>query len=84
MYYLFSFLFFELLGLFYLLFNSILSFAVIYGIKIEAIMERTEESISVDMLSRLLVDVHQETSCKCQTICYSKTMRRSICIAVAN
>jgi len=35
---------------------------VIYGIKIEAIMERTEESISVDMLSRLLVDVHQDSS----------------------
>ena len=35
---------------------------VIYGIKVEAIMERTEESISVDMLSRLLVDVHQDSS----------------------
>ena len=35
---------------------------MIYGIKIEAIMERTEESISVDMLSRLLVDVHQDSS----------------------
>ena len=35
---------------------------VLYGIKVEAIMDRTEESISVDHLSRLLVDVHGDTS----------------------
>ena len=35
---------------------------VLYGIKIEAIMDCTEESVSVDMLSRLLVDVHQDSS----------------------
>ena len=35
---------------------------VLYGIKIEAIMDRTEESVSVDMMARLLVDVHQDTS----------------------
>ena len=35
---------------------------IIYGMTIEAIMERTAESINVDNLSRLLVDVHQDSS----------------------
>jgi WD repeat-containing protein 35 len=35
---------------------------VLYGMKIEAILDRTEESVSVDHLARLLVDVHQDTS----------------------
>lgn len=35
---------------------------ILYGIKIEAIMERKKDSISLDHLSRLLVDVHQDSS----------------------
>ena len=35
---------------------------VLYGMKIEAILDRTEESVSVDHLARLLVDVHQDSS----------------------
>ena len=35
---------------------------IINGIKIEAIMDRTSESISLDHLSRVLVDVHQDSS----------------------
>ena len=35
---------------------------VFYGIKVEAIMDRTSDNISVDMLARMLVDVHQDSS----------------------
>lgn len=35
---------------------------VLYGIKIEAIMDRLADHISLDHLSRLLVDVHQDSS----------------------
>lgn len=35
---------------------------IIYGMTIEAIMDRTKESVNVDNLSRLLVDVHQDSS----------------------
>lgn len=35
---------------------------VFYGVKVEAIMDRTAESISLDLLSRMLVDVHQDSS----------------------
>jgi WD repeat-containing protein 35 len=36
--------------------------SLIYGIKVEAIMDRKEDDISIDHLSRLLVDVHQDSS----------------------
>ncbi|KAF1334193.1 hypothetical protein FI667_g2224, partial [Globisporangium splendens] len=36
--------------------------ALLYGVKIDAIMHRTEKDISMDLLSRLLVDVHQDSS----------------------
>ena len=35
---------------------------ILYGVKIEAIMNRLSDSISLDLLSRLLVDVHQDSS----------------------
>ena len=35
---------------------------ILYGIKVEAIMERKSDSVSLDHLSRLLVDVHQDSS----------------------
>jgi WD repeat-containing protein 35 len=35
---------------------------ILYGIKVEAILERQADSISLDHLSRLLVDVHQDSS----------------------
>lgn len=36
--------------------------AVIYGLKVEAIMDRLADSISLDHLARLLVDIHQDSS----------------------
>lgn len=36
--------------------------ALLYGVKIDAIMHRTEKDIPMDLLSRLLVDVHQDSS----------------------
>ncbi|KAG6623694.1 (+)-neomenthol dehydrogenase [Phytophthora cinnamomi] len=36
--------------------------AVLYGVKIDAIMNYTERSIPLDLLARLLVDVHQDSS----------------------
>lgn len=36
--------------------------SLIYGIKVEAIMDRKGDDISVDHLSRLLVDIHQDSS----------------------
>jgi len=36
--------------------------SVMYGIYVEAIMHRKDEDISLDLLSRLLVDVHQDSS----------------------
>ncbi|GMF37082.1 unnamed protein product [Phytophthora fragariaefolia] len=36
--------------------------AVLYGVKIDAIMNHTERSIPLDLLARLLVDVHQDSS----------------------
>ncbi|DBA00815.1 TPA: hypothetical protein N0F65_004720 [Lagenidium giganteum] len=36
--------------------------SLIYGIKVEAIMDRKEDDISIDHLARLLVDVHQDSS----------------------
>lgn len=36
--------------------------SLIYGIKVEAIMDRKADDISIDHLSRLLVDVHQDSS----------------------
>ena len=35
---------------------------ILYGIKVEAIMDRHADHISLDHLSRLLVDVHQDSS----------------------
>ena len=35
---------------------------IIYGVKIEAIIDRGVDDISIDHLSRLLVDVHQDSS----------------------
>jgi len=35
---------------------------IIYGIFVEAIMERKRDDISLDLLSRLLVDLHQDSS----------------------
>eukprot|EP00948_MAST-09A_sp_MAST-9A-sp1_P004048 g4048.t1 len=35
---------------------------MIYGMKIEAIMDRLKDDVSVDLLSRVLVDVHQDSS----------------------
>lgn len=35
---------------------------IIYGMKVEAIIDRTAEHISLDHLSRVLVDVHQDSS----------------------
>jgi hypothetical protein len=35
---------------------------IIYGMLIEAIMDRQSDDISIDLLSRLLVDVHQDSS----------------------
>lgn len=36
--------------------------ALLYGVKIDAIMHHTERSIPLDLLARLLVDVHQDSS----------------------
>ena len=36
--------------------------SVMYGIYVEAIMHRKDDDVSLDMLSRLLVDVHQDSS----------------------
>ncbi|KAG2781034.1 hypothetical protein Pcac1_g8975 [Phytophthora cactorum] len=36
--------------------------AVLYGVKIDAIMNHTERAIPFDLLARLLVDVHQDSS----------------------
>uniref|UniRef100_K3WIM0 Uncharacterized protein n=1 Tax=Globisporangium ultimum (strain ATCC 200006 / CBS 805.95 / DAOM BR144) TaxID=431595 RepID=K3WIM0_GLOUD len=36
--------------------------SLIYGMKVEAIMDRRGDDISIDHLSRLLVDVHQDSS----------------------
>ncbi|DBA03494.1 TPA: hypothetical protein N0F65_011395 [Lagenidium giganteum] len=36
--------------------------ALLYGVKIDAIMNRTERDIPFDLLARLLVDVHQDSS----------------------
>ncbi|KAJ0397996.1 hypothetical protein P43SY_004057 [Pythium insidiosum] len=36
--------------------------SLIYGIKVEAILERQADDISIDHLARLLVDVHQDSS----------------------
>lgn len=36
--------------------------SLIYGVKVEAIMDRKGDDISVDHLSRLLVDIHQDSS----------------------
>ncbi|KAE9024648.1 hypothetical protein PF005_g4155 [Phytophthora fragariae] len=36
--------------------------AVLYGVKIDAIMNHTERAIPLDLLARLLVDVHQDSS----------------------
>lgn len=36
--------------------------SVLYGINVEAIMDRKDDDISLDMLSRMLVDVHQDSS----------------------
>ncbi|KAG7393232.1 Lysine-specific demethylase 4B [Phytophthora pseudosyringae] len=36
--------------------------AVLYGVKIDAIMNHTEHAIPLDLLARLLVDVHQDSS----------------------
>ena len=36
--------------------------SVLYGIYVEAIMDRKEDDVSLDMLSRLLVDVHMDSS----------------------
>lgn len=36
--------------------------SLIYGMKVEAIMNRQADDISIDHLSRLLVDVHQDSS----------------------
>ena len=35
---------------------------ILYGMKVEAIMDRLSDNISLDHLSRLLVDVHQDSS----------------------
>ena len=35
---------------------------ILYGLLVEAILDRKADDISVDMLSRLLVDVHQDSS----------------------
>ena len=35
---------------------------IAYAMKIEAIQDRLSDDISIDMLSRLLVDVHQDSS----------------------
>ena len=35
---------------------------IMYGMKVEAIMERKADDVSLDMLSRLLVDVHSDSS----------------------
>eukprot|EP00941_MAST-03F_sp_MAST-3F-sp1_P000708 g708.t1 len=35
---------------------------ILYGFKIEAILDRDEEHVSLDHLSRLLVDIHQDSS----------------------
>ena len=35
---------------------------VMYGMHIEAIQDRKADDICIDMLSRLLVDVHQDSS----------------------
>eukprot|EP00937_MAST-01D_sp_MAST-1D-sp2_P002067 g2067.t1 len=35
---------------------------VFYGLKVEAVMQRTAERVSLDLLSRMLVDVHQDSS----------------------
>ena len=35
---------------------------VLYGMQIEAVMDRVRDGISLDHLSRLLVDVHQDSS----------------------
>lgn len=35
---------------------------IFYGIKVDAIMDKRADSISVDLLSRLLVDIHQDSS----------------------
>lgn len=34
-----------------------------YGMQIEAVMDRIKDNISLDHLSRLLVDVQQDSSC---------------------
>ncbi|GLD95232.1 hypothetical protein PINS_up003874 [Pythium insidiosum] len=36
--------------------------ALLYGVKIDAIMNRGEQDIPLDLLARLLVDVHQDSS----------------------
>lgn len=36
--------------------------SLIYGMKVEAIMNRTRDDVSIDHLARLLVDVHQDSS----------------------
>lgn len=36
--------------------------SLIYGMKVEAIMDRTRDDVSIDHLARLLVDVHQDSS----------------------
>ncbi|CEG47274.1 uncharacterized protein PHALS_03920 [Plasmopara halstedii] len=36
--------------------------SLIYGIKVEAIMDRRGDDVAIDHLSRLLVDVHQDSS----------------------
>lgn len=36
--------------------------SVLYGMQIEAVMDRVKDGISLDHLSRLLVDIHQDSS----------------------
>ncbi|EGZ10816.1 hypothetical protein PHYSODRAFT_384052, partial [Phytophthora sojae] len=35
---------------------------IFYGIKVDAILDKRADRISVDLLSRLLVDIHQDSS----------------------
>ena len=35
---------------------------VVYGLEVESVLDRLRENISMDHLSRLLVDIHQDSS----------------------
>jgi hypothetical protein len=45
-----------------------------YGMKIEAILDRPADNICLDHLARVLVDVHQVTPpCNCGAVCGARS-----------